>query len=311
MLVRMKRKKKKRIRKYISTKNKQYILKNTIKAPENLSMIENMENYMDFLDEIDYYGFKRQDLELDFSEVKNITPDGLLMIIAYLNRYKNRNPQCNINGNSPDNNDCFRIFEESCFYQYAFSNHRPKKDDILLSIRSDMMICPDDAGAVAKFVRNKLGINDLIFTKAIYTVIMESMTNVRDHAYKKKKGRGEGYWWLMAMPAKNKNTIRFALVDNGKGIPKTMRKKLISDDVLKKDGELIQATVLENKRSSTKLHYRGRGLPKMKELVTSSKIKNLNIISRKGGYFIDEDKTYDLNDKEYFGTVICWEFFKE
>jgi anti-sigma regulatory factor (Ser/Thr protein kinase) len=282
-----------------------------IYAPVNFSMIDNKDEFMCFLYKVDASGWKGKNILIDLSRIKNITPDGLLIIIAYLSHYKRRHPELKIDSNYPLDSYCFNVFVESGFYHHVFTNStRQQSDKDLLSVRSDTTIRSDEAGAVLEFVRRKLGINDKVLTRAVYKTIMESMTNVRDHAYINKEEKNYG-WWLMALPDRDGQMIRFALIDNGKGIPRTIKKKNIENLGAIRDEVLIRAAIFEEDRSSTRLSFRGKGLPAMKKLVDSKKIRNLHIISRKGGFLIDEDKLYNLNGRQYYGTIISWEFIKD
>ena len=281
-----------------------------VNAPENFSIIHNMSEFVEFINDVDIPAWHGKNVYIDLSEVKNITPDGLLILIAYLNRYTSRYPTPQIGGNAPAEKYCHQVFLESGFYKYVDSSYEHRNSDNVLSVRSDVLIRSDDAGAVIKFVRNRLKITDKTLTKAVYTTIMETMNNVKEHAYAGRKNFG---WWLMAMPAREEDIIYFTLVDNGKGIPGTVRRKLRLSEIIpfmENDAKLIQATVLEQNRSSTRLPYRGLGLPKLKKLADNKKIRNLNIISRNGGYLIDADKPYNLG-VEFYGTMISWDFIKE
>jgi anti-sigma regulatory factor (Ser/Thr protein kinase) len=282
------------------TKNKE----KTIYAPEIFSLVNNTEEFMKFLKEFDSHAWHGNSIFIDLAEIKNITPDALLCIIAYLARYKTLSNVPEIKGNIPDDLYCNQTFRESGFFKYVISNLSHKDTENILSIKNGNIIDPEEAASVVKFVRGKLKIEELSITRAVYATIMEAMNNVSEHAYGTKKDQG---WWLMALPEKDSDIIHFSLVDNGKGIPVTVRKKM-TERIISNDGSLIRAAVLEN-RSETGIYYRGNGLPKLKKLVDNKMIKNLHIISRKGYYYVDEDKVYTLPHK-YRGTIIFWDFIK-
>jgi anti-sigma regulatory factor (Ser/Thr protein kinase) len=292
------------------SKGRTYIAHNRIMvtAPENFSITSNRDELMSFLKDFDSGAWHGQNVYVNLSKVNNITPDALLSIISYLNNYQGLLKKPHVSGNTPVDPYCKKVFLESGFYKFVSSSYTHHDTEDVLSIRSDEMVRPDEAAAVISFVRKRLNIKHKKMTRAIFTTIMEAMNNVREHAYDDRKNRR---WWLMALPERDSDVIHFSLLDNGKGIPATIRKKLM--DVIPfrgNDADLIRSTVLEKNRSETKLVYRGLGLPKMKKLVDDKMIKNLNIISKWGGYYIDGDNTYNLNS-EYFGTLIYWDFVKE
>ena len=290
------------------TKQNNYFAKQIliVNAPENFSIINNREEFMDFLQRFDIQAWHGKPVRIDLSNVKTITPDALLCMIAYLTRYNLNKKLPHITGNSPEDPHCKQIFRESGFYKYVISDFKHQDTENVLSIRSDVIVNPVEAAAVIQFVRNKLGITQKKITKSVFTTIMESMNNVQEHAYGTRVNQG---WWLMALPENNADSdiIHFSLVDNGKSIPETIRKRW-TERITTNDGDLIRAAVLEN-RSETRLYYRGNGLPKLKTLVDNQMIKNLYIISKKGCYFVDEDETYTMK-REYFGTIITWDFIR-
>jgi len=277
---------------------------NEIFAPEVFSIINNRDEFMNFYRHFDNKVWHNKPVYIDLSRVNSITPDALLCVIASMANYHVSCKQVLIQGNSPTDSHCKQVFLESGFYKYVSSSFLHTDTENVLSIRDGTMVDSVEATAVIKFIRNKLNITKKLTTRAVFTTIMEAMNNVREHAYGSRKNQG---WWLMALPEKDAEIIHFSLADNGKGIPETIRKKFM-EQILSKDAELIRAAVLEN-RSETKLYYRGNGLPKLKTLIDKKMIKNLHIISKKGYYYMDEDKVFQL-PFEYHGTIIFWDFIK-
>jgi anti-sigma regulatory factor (Ser/Thr protein kinase) len=280
---------------------------NEIFAPEIFSIINNREDFMNFYHQVDNRVWHKKPVYIDLSRVTTITPDGLLCVIASMANYHAANKYGLIKGNSPTDPHCKQIFLESGFYKYVSSAFQHVDTENVLSIRNDEMVNPEEAKAIIQFIRNKLHITKIHTTRAIYATIMEAMNNVREHAYEGRKNQG---WWLMALPEKDSELIHFSLADNGRGIPETIQKKGFEHfSLTSKDADLIKAAVSEN-RSETKLFYRGNGLPKLKTLIDKKMIKNLHIISKKGYYYMDEDKAFQL-PFVYHGTIIFWDFIKE
>jgi len=278
---------------------------NEIFAPEIFSIVNNREDFMNFYHQFDNNVWHGKPVYIDLSRVNTITPDALLCVIASMANYHVAGKSGLIKGNSPMDSHCKQVFLESGFYKYVSSIFQHIDTENVLSIRDDIIVNPIEAAAVINFIRNKLHITKKMTTRAVFTTIMETMNNVREHAYGSRKNQG---WWLMALPEKESEVIHFSLADNGRGIPETIRKRAI-EQIISKDADLIRAAVLEN-RSETKLYYRGNGLPKLKTLIDNKMIKNLYIISKRGYYYMDEDKVFQL-PFEYHGTIIFWDFIKE
>jgi len=177
----------------------------------------------------------------------------------------------------------------------------------ILSVEIGHDIQPEIAGAVVKFARNKLGLVDKRLTAGLYTTIMETMINVPEHAYGSRK---HNKWFLMALNDSQCKRVQFALMDNGYGIPATVRKKLSEKFLGIKDSELLVSTLKGEARTQTNKLSRGNGLPKVRGYALQKKIENLYIISRSGYYNVDEEKTEEL-EIPFLGTLISWDFVPE
>lgn len=155
-----------------------------------------------------------------------------------------------------------------------------------------------------KLNKNKTQVNFLM------TMLTEMITNIKDHAYD-EVNLFEHCWYIFV--ENNANKISYTFMDNGLGIPTTIKKnayeKMKEKLNLDKDYKYIEAGVsgLE-KRSKTGKIERGNGLPSIYEQYTSNKVKKLVIISNKAYY--EENNTKDL-ENNLNGTIFYWEIEKE
>jgi len=240
---------------------------------------------------------------VDLAGVTDLTPDAVLTLLAMLDRAANAKSL--VSGNAPDSPKIRQIFLHSGFYQYVQSSHVHQVSTDILSIETGEKVDPVTAGAVVKFARSKLLLTDRKLTTGLYTTIMETMINVEEHAY---SGRKFDKWYLMALHDSSCHRVHFALVDNGKGIPTTVRKKIT--DIMGNDAELLVSTLNGEERSQTKKAYRGNGLPKVKGYADNKKIENLFVISRNGFYDVGRDIRSSLAEP-FLGTLISWDFIPE
>ncbi len=275
-------------------------------APKVFSIIENYEETISFLNKVDSSAWHGRRTYANLLNIERITPDSVLYLLSRMDSASHNNKENKLSGNCPKDNYCKKVFLSSGFFKYVNSSYTHHDTEEVLSIRTNDMIVSSEAGAVLAYVREKFKIERNLMTKATYAVIMEAMNNVREHAYEGMKSKR---WWLMALYKKECEKIQFALLDNGRGIPATVRKK-IPDYFIGDDASLIKSAFSEKNRSETKLPYRGKGLPKIKNLVGQGLVKNLNVISRKGMYIVDTDTVINI-ESEFHGTLICWDFVKE
>ncbi len=179
--------------------------------------------------------------------------------------------------------------------------------NLLYPYRNGTFIQSEVVGEIIEFVRTRLQIKDRKLTRDVYSTIMELMINVKEHASRSPKIQE---WWLIAYYNSEKNSVTFALLDRGTGIPSTIRKKF-KDLLSLSDTELLMSTLLGENRSETRLPYRGKGLPRVYKYIVDGKLKNLYIISKKG--YFDSKKAENCNDIDlpFCGTIISWDFIPE
>ena len=153
-------------------------------------------------------------------------------------------------------------------------------------------------------MKNKVQVNFLM------TMLTEMITNIKDHAYE-NDNIFENSWYIFVENTQNK--ICYTFMDNGLGIPTTIKKSKIEKFIEKFDADkeykYIEAGIsgLE-KRSKTGQIERGNGLPSIYEQYKCNKIDKLIIISNKA-YFIEKNAR-DL-DNNLNGTIFYWEIKKE
>ena len=136
------------------------------------------------------------------------------------------------------------------------------------------------------------------------------ITNIKDHAYD-DDNIFENSWYIFVENLPNK--ISYTFMDNGLGIPTTIKKNKIEQFFKKfdvdKEYKYIKAGVsgLE-KRSKTGQIERGNGLPSIYEQYKINKISKLIIISNKAYYIENNPKDLENNLN---GTIFYWEIKKE
>jgi hypothetical protein len=147
----------------------------------------------------------------------------------------------------------------------------------------------------------------------LYDCIAEAMTNVKHHAYEAGQG---GRWWMFATASQRR--VFVAMHDRGASIPSTLLEKpQVKDYLLGKpflgtraDGELIASAA--GGRTSTRLPYRGKGLPEMVEYTKATSKSDLAIYSRNGFYRLFNKAAGGYAESrgrlEYpvVGTLVLW-----
>lgn len=288
-----------------------------IPAPSNFSLITNTDETIAFFTEIDDCINHHRNIFFDLSGVKEITSDAILYLLSRIDYKRTHFHGFQLSGNEPTDECCKQIFQTSGFYNYVYAVHPSlkKADPNVFSIKSDRLADGSKAKEVCEFTRKCLGLSD---TKDIYVNIIECMGNTKNHAYKLTDIYKK--WWLMASYHPELNKLRYTFVDNGDGIPATIRKKwhervqqltsvLLGDSVGRlKDSILIESALKgEFRRTQTGLPHRGKGLPKMYKTAKNKKLDNLIIISKRGYVNCSTDTMEELRGR-FHGTLLSWEF---
>lgn len=155
-----------------------------------------------------------------------------------------------------------------------------------------------------KLKKDKAKINFLM------TMLTEMITNISDHAYQ-KEGLFKHEWYTFVNNLEDRITYTF--MDNGLGIPTTIRKS-IKEQIIEFFNAETEYKYIETavcgvkKRSETGLIERGNGLPEIYDQFVSPNIQNYAIISNKA--FFGEKIKRDLSET-LEGTIFYWEIKKE
>lgn len=283
-----------------------------IPAPKLFSLVENIEEMLEFFDEI-YFNIvkKRKRIFLDFEKVEKLTPDALLYLLSIMEYYINVHKCELIGGNYPKKQEILDLFIESGFTKYVETrSKRSKTGNDILSIESNELVQGAIAKKVVDFAKEKLGTKAERHSKSLYATLIECMANAKNHAYTNSHSSLASRWWLMAMHDVNENKIRFVFLDNGAGIPNTIRKKFkekVSTFVgVNADPQLILSSLDGGFRTRTEKGWRGKGLPKIYEFLKLQRIDNLSVISSKG-YVLAKNRDILQFNRKFHGTLLAWD----
>ena len=223
-------KKNKRKRNVTHSHGKSYNLtkEHILYAPKNLSLNDNEEETINFFERALEVGKKcsvNHNIYFDLQDVEIITADAVMYIIAFINNFK-RLTMLNIKiaGNLPKNNSARLFLEDVGFYSYVSGLKRTHQPNIKnrFQISHGKNADGELAGKICDFINNIMGRKDLISTKRLYPMIMELMTNTRQHAYNKNQMSSimDCNWYIFA--ERLNNCIKFIFLDTGVGIPTTL-----------------------------------------------------------------------------------------
>jgi hypothetical protein len=287
---------------------KQKRLDNTFtnkKAPTNFSFIQNTEAVLQYLDELKALFRQRKNVLINLKDISNLTNDAIVLLLSFVKNPKIVNGVL-IRGNYPKDEKLRKIFVESGIFNNNNGNEDEHKNYILTRRNKKA-----EGGIAAELIKraSKVVFGEEGRCPGVYRALMESMANTCYHA--KPQQIGEETWWLTVYHDKDDNHVSFAFIDLGVGIFKSskmndFKAKAASLLGLSDNRDILREIISGRKLSSTKIPYRGKGLPTIFKGLERNYYSNLKIISNDVKADLSNDNFVKLK-KEFSGTFLYLE----
>ena len=258
---------------------------------------------------------KGQHIFFDLSSIITLSVESVMYLIAIIRnikRIKAHNIICE--GNSPKDHDARQLLVDSGFYNYVYCKHinpdSKGKDSIRITEgkRADGAL----AGQVCEFILQNSN-KPRSATRRIYPLIVELMTNTRQHAYNNHFGTMEENWYIFAED--KKDYIQFVFLDTGAGIPYTIRKNFterVAELFIRQDAKFIASALKGDFRTETKMEHRGKGMPEIYSISKEGIITDLTVFSGKGLCIVGTDGSIEesILATSFIGTLFSWKYAK-
>lgn len=286
------------------------------KAPLNFSIINNATETLTFFNEIIAFIVNRQNfgkrIYIDISSITDLTIDALMYLLAIVNNlnenFKNR---FSFSGNAPANPEIRKLFSESGFYSFVnrIGDEPISQNADTVQIVSGSQSNTEVAKQINDFVISKSGLNKTQL-RFLYVMMVELMSNTHKHAYSNSVLLP--CWYCFAEFKKEQQQVIFTFMDTGEGIPSTVRKNFGEKlDLLRLKGEnkYVISALNGDFRTATEKHYRGKGLPKIRDFCSDNKISNVRIITNKADVeclqndYCSEEMNVPLKGTLYYWTI--------
>lgn len=259
----------------------------------------------------------KQSIYFDLKAIEYISADAIMYIIALVNNVKRVNRlRIRCEGNLPEASSARSVIEDVGFYEYVSGLKPTREEDSAkrFKITSEKDVDGAVIGKICDFVNECAKSQGKLLTKRLYPIIMELMTNTRQHAYRKESGQMNDNWYIYA---ENKSdSIEFVFLDTGLGIPSTIRKnffekiKVLS---LANDASFIASALKGAFRTETEQSHRGKGLPEIYKDSKAGRISELTVVSGNGKCVVGDNGIIEetLLPVSFVGTLVCWKFLKQ
>lgn len=276
----------------------------SLKAPVNFSFVENTVEILTYFENIQRHINRRKPVLINLREITNLTNDAIVLLLAFIKNPKiTKNVE--IRGNYPKDPVLKKIFQESGVFGVN-GNEKETKNYILTRQNKKA-----EGGIANELIKRatKIVFGQEARCPGVYRALMESMANTCYHA--KPQQIAYETWWLTVYHDKSQKKVSFAFIDLGVGIFKSskmnsFREKLTSFFGITDNRDVLKEIISGRKMSSTKIPYRGKGLPNIYKGLERNYYSNLKIISNdvKADLAIDH---YEKLSKEFNGTFLYWE----
>lgn len=274
------------------------------KAPSNFSFVNNTDAILKYLEELSSLFKRKQNVLINLKDVTNLTNDAIVLLLSFVKNPKIVNG-VSIRGNYPKDEILRKIFLESGVFSNNEIDDEPKNYIITRKNKKA------EGGIAAELIKRS---TKAVFgaegrCPGVYRALMESMANTCYHA--KPQKIGEETWWLTVYHNKDNNHVSFAFIDLGVGIFKSSKmtdfiSKASSLLGLSDNRDILKEIISGRKLSSTKIPYRGKGLPTIYKGLERNYYSNLKIISNDVKADLSNDIYLKLKT-EFKGTFLYWE----
>lgn len=277
-------------------------------VPSTFSLVDSPEATIEFFEKIGLAALTGERVILDFRDVKRITVDALLWLLAEMQSDELK--RCGVAGNEPNDPEVAKFLLQSGFFSHIAQ--KPKsyraEDCGLLKKREGKRVRENVCAELVHYSTEKL-YGSRRKNGGLYRALIECMANTRDHA-SRDRSRTER-WWVSANFDQKTGIVNVAFLDTGVGIFKSLRMedtlKLIGKFLgIRKHHDILRDMLNGELESRTGLSYRGKGFPALKTAQDRKQLHNLRVITNKAYLDSTTGKGRVLN-REFKGTCLTWE----
>ncbi|MCK6417386.1 MAG: hypothetical protein L6Q57_00385 [Alphaproteobacteria bacterium] len=298
-----------------------------MKVPQVMSLFENYEETIQFINEISESIFKQElFVFLDFSQCKKISSETCVVLAAEIERCTRKIPR-SVLGSYPQYAGVYHFLNELGFFHLlGIRSSKPTFDDLPEVDVVRLQSGQDNPEGLIKGIKELFYSADGIqphspYSGKIYRALTEAMANAVEHAYpdnfkKENTNTCMPIWWRAGFKLNDKNTVLMILYDQGVGMPNTLKtnwKEKIEElaSTLARepfDSEKL-ALAMEKGRSSTQVEGRGQGSYDIQKLIRESSRGTLSIFSYRGKYIYHNDNQWHHESLPLplNGTLIVWQ----
>ncbi len=281
-------KEERRARAELATKFFDYL---KIRVPKHMSLIENYEEVLKFIQELQDAFKKRRKVFVLMTGMKSFSGDGLIILLSNVVLFKSAGIM--FNGNYPREKEVRERLLKTSFYDALYNYNYAKESQYDLT-KNDFFTHANTS-VDSELTANLIARYSPFLWKeerrctGVQRVFLELMQNTNNHASPKQ---GEKHWWLHLSRAENPKRLCFSFIDYGMGIFESLATKDVKSKfyhwfekmlpILNPDDHCALLEAILNgtfHTTVTKKSYRGKGLPGIYNTLVEHKISRLIVIT--------------------------------
>ncbi|MBN2069718.1 MAG: hypothetical protein JW739_08795 [Opitutales bacterium] len=301
----------------LRTKNP--LSKKIITIPRVFSLAENSDETLLFFSDLRDAVFKKRvsEILIDHSAIGIIDPPAALMLISETMRIRVCAPRCVLSCKLAEDSLVAELLEKLDYWKmYGYRrNHNSELNEQLVMKATNNFTLPEVVKNIIVDFSDCCTFS-VPQKKMLFKGIVECMDNVMSHAYPSKFKRMwlKQQWWLIAYKNRTERKISICFYDHGLGIPGTIRTRLRDNLILLKrsDEDIIKEAVMSGCYSRTKLETRGRGLPKLYDIIDGTEFSGeLSLFTGNSHCRFNEYQEFfpQRLTNGIHGTLITWNLF--
>lgn len=291
-----------------------------IKAPSNLSLLNNETVTLDFLRKLQVCFNAKKKVAVLLDDVDTLTTDAILVLLSSMVQFKAA--RIGFNGTKPlDKFISFKL-ESSGFFKHLYGAAMREQDSYSFKKMSNFIYTHGQKTVEASLADDLVKYaSEVVWGEprrcpGIQTTLVELMHNTYDHAGEFK---GEKHWWLSVEHDDQAHEVTFSFIDFGVGIFRSLANKKQGEPLygaldyiihrfplVTTEADRLQL-ILEGKVRLTQFneYYRGKGLRNIYLKHHRNYISDLSIISNYASYKAENDDYHSLRN-EFTGTFISF-----
>lgn len=288
-------------------------------APANLSLLNNPEETIFFINELEKSYLQNEKIFVELKDIKSLDHSAVTLLLSILFSFKTRNIE--FDGSFPKDKSLALMLINSDFFKYLRKSI-PEKLEYAVGKENQIFTRANkevnsELGYLVMAEAGKTICGEPKTYKGLQRTLLELMQNTNNHADKNEKG--EKHWWLSINHNKNEKKVSFVFVDYGIGIFESLKYKpneskwagwaeKIKNKLTIGGNDEIFRLLLNGQMHMTVTghHFRGKGLPGIKEVLDRNQISDLKIISNNVFADVVGDDYLRLVN-QFSGTFVYWE----